>query len=68
MSGLDTLEEMLSQSSNKYCFGDRLSAADVFLYPQALSAVSRFGTDLSNYKNIDKIMSSLKKIPEFIQA
>jgi maleylacetoacetate isomerase len=66
--GLDTMEKMLARSSKKYCFGDELTAADVFLYPQALASVNRFGAVLSNYQNIDRVMTSLKKIPEFVQA
>jgi glutathione S-transferase len=68
MRGLDTMEQMLSRSASKYCFGDRLSAADLFLYPQAIASVNRWGADLSKYKNVDKVMVNLKKLPEFVQA
>ena len=66
--GLDTMEKMLSRSSKKYCFGDQLTAADVFLYPQALASVSRFGAVLSSYQNIDRVIANLKKMPEFVLA
>jgi glutathione S-transferase len=27
------LEEILERTSGKYCFGDKISQADIFLYP-----------------------------------
>lgn len=68
LRGLDTMETMLGRTSKKYSFGDQLSAADVFLYPQALASAARYGAVLANYPNIDRVVDNLKKISEFVQA
>ena len=56
--GFDALETILEQYSGKYCFGDRLSLADVFLVPQVFNA-NRFGCNLDRYPNIVRINESL---------
>jgi glutathione S-transferase len=37
--GLESFEQFLSKSAGKYCVGDTLSLADVFLVPQCYNAV-----------------------------
>ena len=51
----------------KYCVGDEITLADVFLVPQMLNA-ERFGCDLTRWPNINAICANLKEIPEFERA
>lgn len=43
---MHTIEEMLKKSKGKYCFGDNVTLADVFFYPQVLGAIARFGVKI----------------------
>jgi maleylacetoacetate isomerase len=52
LRGMDTIENMLSKSKGKYCFGDQITCADLFFAPQVMGAAARFGVDLKNYKNV----------------
>ena len=65
--GLSTFEALLSQSKGKFCVGDELSFADVFLVPQLYNA-DRFGMDLAEFPLISAIREELKVIPEFVKA
>jgi len=38
--------------SGKYVFGDSITAADIFFYPQVYATKNRWGVDLSPYPNI----------------
>ncbi len=51
----------------KYCVGDEITLADVFLVPQLLNA-ERFGVDMTAYPNIVAIGENLKSVPEFEAA
>lgn len=68
MRGLDTMEKYLSKTSGKYSFGDQVTAADVFLYPQASASEARWKADLSKYKNIHRVMQNLRAKKEFVDA
>lgn len=52
--GLKAFEEFISNKSGEYCFGDTITAADLFLIPQIFSAV-RFGVDIKQFKTLSKI-------------
>ena len=65
--GLDTFEALLEQSSGKFCVGDEVSLADVFLVPQLYNA-DRFGLDLAQWPRIAGIKETLDNIPEFVKA
>ena len=62
--GLNSFEKFISNKSGKYCFGDTLSAADLFLVPQLFSSV-RFGVDLSPYKTLMQINDNCLKLEAF---
>ncbi len=48
--------------SEKYVFGNEITAADVFFYPQVLATKARWGVDLSPYPNVTKILQNLQSI------
>lgn len=60
-------EKLLSNSAGAYCFGDQVTAADVFLIPQIFAA-QRFGTDLSAYPHIRRVASGCEKLDAFTKA
>ncbi|KYG66965.1 maleylacetoacetate isomerase [Bdellovibrio bacteriovorus] len=65
--GLETLENIASEFSGKYTFGDEITMADVFLIPQMLTS-NRFKVDTSKYKTLTKIYENCTKHPAFIKA
>ncbi len=65
--GLASLEEMLRTSAGTYCFGDKVSMADLFLVPQVFSA-KRFHMDLSPYPLVQKIDKNCEKLEAFRKA
>ena len=68
ITGLNTIEQLLEKTKGKYCFGDTITLADVFLYPQAHSAFNRFKVDSNDYKNIREVFDNLSTVKEFIDA
>ncbi len=65
--GLSSLENILSQYGERYCFGNQLSMADFCLLPQVFGA-RRFETDLSPYPKILEICNRLEQLECFILA
>jgi len=65
--GLSTLEKILEKTSGRFCFGDQVSAADMFLIPQLFNA-RRNKVDLSKYKCILKVETECVKQEAFIKA
>ena len=57
----------MAESKGKYCVGDDVTLADVFLVPQLLNA-ERFGVAMTAYPNILAIAENLKSLPEFEAA
>ena len=65
--GFESFEAVLGETMGKYCVGDEITLADVFLAPQLLNA-ERFGADMSKFPRIVAIAANLKQVPEFIAA
>ena len=65
--GFVALEKMLDIHSGKYCFGDSVSIADLYLVPQVYNA-NRFSVDMENFPNITRIHATLQELPEFKRA
>jgi len=65
--GLSAFEQQVIDCAGKYCFGDKVSLADICLIPQLYNA-KRFGVDLTSYKTIGRIMANCEKHPAFIAA
>ncbi|MBF0280424.1 MAG: maleylacetoacetate isomerase [SAR324 cluster bacterium] len=64
--GFKALEEMVD-SSGPYCFGKKITMADVYLVPQYYNA-QRFKCDLSNYPNLKRIVKTLNQVSAFAEA
>jgi maleylacetoacetate isomerase len=54
-------------SGGRYCFGDSLSLADVYLVPQMYNA-RRFNCDLAPYPTLVRISQALEQEPAFARA
>lgn len=61
------LEKILSKTSDEFCFAETLTAADVLLIPQVITA-ERFKTDLAEFPTIQKIYKTCIQRPEFMKA
>ena len=66
--GHDSLEEMLKTTAGKYAFGDNITLADVFLYPQMFNGIQRFGVRKDDYVHLKRVFENLLKIEEFRNA
>ncbi len=64
---LESSEKLLESSAGTYCFGDQVTAADLFLIPQ-LFAANRFGVDSKKFPLISKIEENCQKLEAFQQA
>lgn len=65
--GLKACEKMISKTSGKYCFGDDVTMADVFLIPQIFSA-QRFDVDMSSFPTLMKVNNECLKHEAFLRA
>ncbi|OQS04688.1 maleylacetoacetate isomerase [Thraustotheca clavata] len=67
LRGFTALEASLKKYSGKYSFGDEITLADVFLYPQVVNA-QIYQVNLSAYPNIKRVSEGLADHPAFIAA
>ena len=65
--GFSALEQRLTKTSGLYCFGDKVTVADLCLIPQIYNA-KRFNVDMSAFTLINNIESNCAKLPAFIDA
>ncbi|PVD25654.1 hypothetical protein C0Q70_13313 [Pomacea canaliculata] len=65
--GFSALEKMLQGTAGRYCVGNEVTVADIFLVPQVYNA-NRFGVDISKYPTINKIKDALVALPAFVAA
>lgn len=67
--GFDAVERSLSRyrQSGPFCFGEKVTLADVCLIPQVANA-SRFGVDISKYTVINSIYEHCMTLQPFIDA
>lgn len=65
--GFKALEKMAQETSKEYCFGSTVTAADVYLIPQMVTA-ERFNTDLSPFPVLNKVYKNCLELPEFKNA
>lgn len=59
-NGFKGLEKMLKQYRGQYSFGDCITMADVFIFPQIVNARS-YGVDMRNFPNICAIETALSE-------
>ncbi|WP_448568728.1 maleylacetoacetate isomerase [Thalassotalea ganghwensis] len=65
--GFSAIEQKLSDTAGKYCFGDQVTIADICLIPQVYNA-KRFNLDMSAYPLITAIVENCNQLPAFIKA
>jgi len=65
--GLESFEEMVKETKGKFCVGDNITLADIYLVPQIYNA-RRFNVDVSKFSNISEIENNLKDLDEFLKA
>ena len=66
-AGFAALEQQLMTTRGRFCFGDQLTLADVYLVPQMYNA-RRFHCDLAPYPTLTGIASELEQHPAFQAA
>ena len=65
--GYSVLEKILQDTSGKFCFGDQVTAADMFLIPHTFTAL-RNNFQISKYPICHKIYENCKSVPAFEKA
>lgn len=65
--GLQALDTFLSKTAGEYCFGNTITAADLFLVPQIYNA-ERFKLDLTSFKTLFKVNKNCLKLDSFTKA
>nr|QVK45623.1 glutathione S transferase [Brachionus paranguensis] len=61
------IESILAETSGKYCIGDGITIADIFLVP-AVHAARLQKINLNDYPAISRIIDRLDQLPEVIQT
>jgi maleylpyruvate isomerase len=62
--GLGALEEVVVEEAGRFCVGDALSVADIFLVPQVAFA-RRFNVPLEPYPTLVRIDAACAELPAF---
>lgn len=65
--GFEGLEKFLEATAGTYCFGGQLTAADLFLVPQAFNA-HRYGVSLTAFPHIRRIVTTCLGLDAFRKA
>ena len=65
--GMAALESILAKTSERYCFGSTITAADAFLIPQCFAS-RRFGVKIDSFPTIMKIEKACLELPAFQKA
>jgi maleylacetoacetate isomerase len=65
VTGFEALESMLEKT--KYCFGEQITLADVYLIPQVYNAL-RFEVDMAAFPQILSVYQNCNQLDAFIQA
>jgi maleylacetoacetate isomerase/maleylpyruvate isomerase len=63
----EVLEEVTTHTAGKFCWGDEVSAADLFLVPQVFSA-KRFNIEIDRFKILHRINENCLKLEAFKKA
>ncbi|XP_064600343.1 maleylacetoacetate isomerase-like [Liolophura sinensis] len=66
-TGFQAVEAMLSQTAEKYSYGNSLTVADLCLVPQVYNA-NRFKVDMSKFPTISRVHDELAKLEAFKKA
>jgi len=65
--GLAAIEKIVVPFAGKYCFGNSITLADLFLIPQLFST-QRFGVDISQFKILSEINENCLQLAAFKKA
>ncbi len=65
--GLQSVEKRIQNTAADFCFGFNVTMADVVLVPQYYNAV-RFGIDMSQFPQIERVVKHCSSLPAFIDA
>ncbi len=65
--GLAAFQQQARSTAGRYCVGDEVTVADLFLVPQLYNA-RRFGCDLEPLGLLTAIEARLVELPPFVQA
>ncbi|XP_072167779.1 maleylacetoacetate isomerase-like [Diadema setosum] len=63
-NGFKALEKILVTTSGKYCVGDEVTLADLFLVPQVYNA-NRFNVDMKEFPTISRVNDALSTLEAF---
>lgn len=66
--GVRKLERHLEGFSGTNCFGNELTAADLYIYPQLDASINRVGINIHEYPNLARIFQHLNGLDAFIKA
>ena len=61
---MHSAEQLIKKTRGRYCYGDQITMADIYLIPQLYSA-QKFGVDTSQFKVLNEIASECSKIEAF---
>lgn len=65
--GLGAVERRVKETAGKYCVGDDVTLADLYLVPQLYNA-ARFGVDMDAFPMLKRVAEALAALPEFQKA
>lgn len=65
--GFEALEKILKNFHGKFCFGDTITMADVYVVPQIQTAL-RFNVDMTKFPLLMQIFEACQKEEAFIKA
>lgn len=65
--GLEALEDLVKETKGRFCVGDAVTLADVYLVPQLYNA-RRFNVQMDKFPCLLEIEANLKDINEFVLA
>ena len=66
--GHDYLENILKDTAGSYAVGDKISLADVFIYPQMFNGIQRYGVRKDDYVHLKRVFDNHLKLEEFRNA
>jgi len=65
--GFKAVEQQLQKSAGNFCFGDKVTVADICLVAQVYNA-HRFNVAMEAFPLINKVVENCNKLPAFIDA
>jgi glutathione S-transferase len=68
MKGMTIIEDMLKKSKGQFCFGNNVTLADTFFYPQVMGGIARFGVNIEDFPLCKEVLGNLQQIEAFVQA